>query len=47
MQPPLIGVGEKADKIVLLEALRVVLVVYVGAGRAGIPEVTKSIIRSN
>ena len=46
VQPPLVSVGEEADKVVLLQALRVVLVVDVGAGRAGIPEVTKSMIRS-
>ena len=37
VQPLLVGVGEEADKVVLLQALRVVLVVNVGAGRARIP----------
>ena len=37
VQPLLVGVGEEADKVVLLQALRVVLVVNVGAGGAGIP----------
>ena len=37
VQPALVGVGEEADKVVLLQALRVVLVVNVGAGGAGIP----------
>ena len=40
VQPLLVGVGEEADKVVLLQALRVVLVVDVGAGRAGIPLLT-------
>ena len=46
VQPPLVSVGEEADKVVLLQALRVVLVVDIGAGRAGVPKMTKSIIRS-
>ena len=46
VQPLLVGVGEEADKVVLLQALRVVLVVDIGAGRAGVPKMTKSIIRS-
>ena len=37
VQPLLVGVGEEADKVVLLQALRVVLVVNVGAGCARIP----------
>ena len=46
VQPLLVGVGEEADEVVLLQALRVVLVVDIGAGRAGVPKMTKSIIRS-
>ena len=46
VQPPLAGEGEEADKVVLLKALRVVLVVDVGAGRAGVPKMTKSEVRS-
>ena len=37
MQSHLVGVGEEADKVVLLQALRVVLVVNVGAGCARVP----------
>ena len=37
VQPLLVSVGEEADEVVLLQALRVVLVVDVGARRAGIP----------
>ena len=46
VQPLLVGVGEEADKVVLLQALRVVLVVDVGARRAGVPKMTKSQVRS-
>ena len=46
VQAPFVGVSEEADKVVLLQALRVVLVVDIGAGRAGVPKMTKSIIRS-
>ena len=37
VESALVGVGEQPDKVVLLEALRVVLVVHVGAGSAGVP----------
>ena len=45
VQPLVICVGEETDKIVLLQALRVVLVVYVGAGRTGVPKMAKSQVR--
>ena len=46
VQAPLVGVSEEADKVVLLQALRVVLVVDIGAGRARVPKMSKSIIKS-
>ena len=37
VQSLFVGVSKEADKVVLLKTLRVVLVVNVGAGCAGIP----------